>query len=128
MASLLIKVRQPKTFAIAKGYKAELMSNYQSTLTYGLYSVKPQYSNDIGLSHSFADKKANIKLSMSDIFNTRRNDVTENYQATDLDIKQKNESRVTRLTFTYNFGNNKIKRSQHQTGADDLNGRVKGSN
>ena len=90
--------------------------------------MKPQYSNDIGLSHSFDNKKANLKFSVSDIFNQRRNDVTSNYQTNNLDIRQKNNTRVARLTFTYNFGNNKIKAREHQSGADDLKGRVKGSN
>jgi len=117
-----------QTFQVAKDYKVELMSRYQSSLDYSVFFVKPQYSNDIGVSHSFDDKKANIKFSVSDIFNQLRNDVTSNYQSNDLDIKQKNETRVARLTFTYNFGNSKIKNREHETGADDLKGRVKGAN
>lgn len=121
------QARTTQTFVIAKGYKAELSTYYNSALTYGIFNIKPQYATDAGISHSFADKKANIKLSVSDIFNTRRNDVTSYYQTNNLDIKQKNESRVTRLTFTYNFGNNKIKMRQHQSGADEEKGRVKGN-
>jgi iron complex outermembrane recepter protein len=117
-----------QTFAIANGYKAELMSSYQSSLIYGIFLVKPQYSNDIGVSHSFDDKRASVKFSVSDVFNQRRNDVTSNYQTNDLNIKQKNDTRVARLTFTYNFGNNKIKNREHEGGADDLKGRVKGAN
>jgi len=122
------QVRATETFKPLAGYKLEFTGNYQSSLTYGLFYVKPQYSVDAGLSHSFANKKANIKLSMSDIFNTRRNDVTSNYGSVDFDIRQKRESRITRLTFTYNFGSTKIRTRQHQSGADDLNGRVKGNN
>ena len=122
------QVRATETFKPLNGYKLEVTGNYQSSLTYGLFYVKPQYSVDAGLSHSFANKKANLKLSMSDIFNTRRNDVTSNYGSVDFDIRQKRESRITRLTFTYNFGSTKIRARQHQSGADDLNGRVKGNN
>jgi iron complex outermembrane receptor protein len=122
------QIKATQTFQIAKNYKAELMSDYQSALTYGIFYVKQRYSNDVGISHSFSDKKANIKFSVSDIFNTLRNDVTSHYQANDLDIRQKNETRIARLTFTYNFGNNKIKANQHQSGDDDLKGRVKGNN
>ncbi|MDB5130336.1 MAG: TonB-dependent receptor, partial [Mucilaginibacter sp.] len=121
-------VRTTQTLTPYTGYKAEISANYQSDLTYGLYDVKPRYSIDAGVSHSFADKKANIKLSVSDIFNMQRNDVTSNYQNTHLDISQKRESRITRLTLTWNFGNNKIKARQHQTGAEDEKGRVKGAN
>jgi iron complex outermembrane receptor protein len=122
------QVRTTQTFTPLAGYKAEVTTNYQSALVYGLFYVKPQYSTDAGVSHSFLNKKASIKFSVSDIFNTRRNDVTSNYQSNNLDIMQKRETRIARLTFTYNFGNNKIKVRQHQTGADDEKGRVKGSN
>jgi outer membrane receptor protein involved in Fe transport len=110
------------------GYKLELTGNYQSALVYGLYYIKPIYSVDAGASHSFAKKKANLKLSVSDIFNIRRNDVTVNYGANNLDIRQKRETRIARLTFTYNFGGTKNTAREHQSSADDLNGRVKGSN
>ncbi|MDB5137779.1 MAG: TonB-dependent receptor [Mucilaginibacter sp.] len=121
-------IRTTQTFKPYSGYKVELTFNYQSDLTYGLYDVKPRYSTDAGISHSFANKKLNVKLAMNDIFNTLRNDVSSNYQSTNLDITQKRESRITRLTVTWNFGNNKIKVREHESGADDLKGRVKGNN
>ncbi|MGN6638881.1 MAG: TonB-dependent receptor domain-containing protein [Mucilaginibacter sp.] len=121
-------IRTTQTFTPVAGWKAELTGNYQSALTYALFYVKPQYSVDGGISHSFANKKANIKFSVSDIFNTRRNDVTSNYASNDLDIRQKRETRIARLTFTYNFGSTKFKAREHESGADDLKQRVKGNN
>jgi len=122
------QVRATETFTPLKGYKLEVSTDYQSALVYGLFNVKPQYSTDAGISHSFDDKKLNIKFSVSDIFNTRTNDVTSNYANNNLDITQKRETRIARLTLTYNFGNNKIKARQHQSGADEEKNRVKGAN
>jgi len=122
------QIRATETFTPVKGYKLEVSTNYQSALVYGLFNVKPQYSTDAGISHSFANKKLNVKFSVSDIFNTRTNDVTSYYANNNLDITQKRETRISRLTLTYNFGNNKIKAREHQTGADDEKNRVKGAN
>lgn len=122
------QIKVTERFTPISGYKLELAGNYQSALVYGLYYIKPIYSVDAGVSHSFAKKKANIKLSVSDIFNIRRNDVTINYGANNLDIRQKRETRIARLTFTYNFGGTKNTSREHQSSSDDLNGRVKGSN
>ncbi|NCD69506.1 outer membrane beta-barrel family protein [Mucilaginibacter agri] len=119
------QLKTTSTFKITKTFKAEFMTNYQSELQYGYYTIKPQYNFDGGLSKSFADKKLNIKLSVSDIFNTRKNNVIARSNDNIIDIHQKNETRVGRLTFTYNFGNSKIKSRDHQTGADDEKNRVK---
>ena len=125
---LAYQIKATQTFALAKNFKAELMGDYQSSLVYGYFHIKPQYSVDAGLSHSFAEKKLNVKLSVSDIFNIRTQGVTSVSQGNIINIQQKNETRVGRLTLTYNFGNNKIKARDHQTGADAEKNRVKGSN
>lgn len=122
------QIRTTQTFLVAKGYKAEVSANYQSALAFGIFNIKPQYSVDAGISHSFFDKKMNLKFAVSDIFYTRRNNVESDYQSTHLSVRQRNESRLARISFTYNFGNNKIKIRQRQTGADDEKNRVKSGN
>jgi iron complex outermembrane receptor protein len=128
MGKATFQIRSTQTFLVAKGYKAEVSGNYQSAQAFGIFNIKPQYSVDAGISHSFYNKKMNLKLAISDIFNTRRNRVSSHYQSVNLDVMNKNDTRVGRLTFTYNFGNNKIKARQHQTGADDEKSRVKSGN
>ncbi len=125
---LAYQLKATQTFTLAKNFKAELMGDYQSSLVYGYFHVKPQYAIDAGLSHSFAEKKINVKLSVSDIFNIRTNNVTSVSQGNIINIQQKNETRIGRLTFTYNFGNNKIRARQHESGADAEKNRVKGNN
>lgn len=119
------KISQNITFA---GFRAEILENYQSSLVYGLYLVKPQYNIDAGISRAFADKKINLKLSVSDIFNMRRNDVNSVFQANNIYIRQKNETRIARLTFTYNFGNSSIKSRNRQTGSSEESSRVSSGN
>ncbi|RYU89407.1 TonB-dependent receptor [Mucilaginibacter terrigena] len=116
--------RATQTFLVP-GYKFELSAFYQSASSYSIFKLKSQYAVDAGVSHSFYKKKMNIKLAVSDIFNTRKNRLSTDYGSTNLNLVQKNETRVARLTFTYNFGNSKIKARKHQTGAEDEKGRVK---
>jgi iron complex outermembrane receptor protein len=119
--------RTTQTFKFA-GYRLEVMGDYQSALTYGIYKIKPRYSVDLGVSKSFMDKKLNVKLACDDIFNIRRNDLSSHALNNNFDIRQRNDSRVGRLTLTYNFGNSSIKSREHRSGADDEKGRVKGNN
>lgn len=118
-------VRTTQTFLFGKAFKAEVSANYQSPQTYSIFKLRSQYSVDAGVSKSFLNKKLNIKASVTDIFDTRRNNLSTRFQSVNLDIRQKNETRLGRLTVTYNFGNSKIKVRQHQTGSDDEKSRVK---
>ncbi|GAB2987440.1 outer membrane beta-barrel family protein [Mucilaginibacter puniceus] len=120
-----VKTTQNINFA---GFKAELSEFYQSKVIYGLFLVKPQYAVDAGISRAFANKKLNVKLSVSDIFNIRRNDVNSVYQTNDIQIRQKNETRIARLTLTYNFGNSSIKSRNRQTGSSEEASRVSSGN
>ena len=113
------------TFTITKTLKMEGTFNYQSPLTYGLFHIRSQYGFDAGISKSFAEKKASIKFVVTDIFNTRQQRLTVNQGNLNFNVFQKNETRIARLTFTYNFGNTKIQSRRHQTGADDEKNRVK---
>jgi len=116
-----------QTFTFA-GFKAELYSRYNSAMVYGIYHLRPRYSTDIGVSRSFDNKKFNVKFAVSDVFNTLTNNLSANYQADNFSIIQKSQTRVARLTLTYNFGNDKIKSREHRGGAEDESQRVKGGN
>ncbi len=120
--------RATQTFLMPWSLKGELMGYYQSALRYGIYDIKPQYYVDAGLSRSFLEKKLNVKFAVSDVFFTRRNNLTAQYQTVDFDIRQRRESRIARVSLTYNFGNTKIKTRERQTGADEESNRVKNRN
>ncbi len=114
------------TFTLGKVFKAELSGDYQSPLVYGVFNIKPQYAVDAGLSKSFANKKLNVKFSVSDIFNTRTNNLSSYYANTNINIYQKRDTRVALLTLTYNFGNSKLTPTRrHNSGADAEKNRVK---
>ncbi|MGY0035559.1 outer membrane beta-barrel protein [Pedobacter sp. NJ-S-72] len=72
------------TFTINSSVNAELSANYQSAQVFGTYITKPIYVIDLGISKSFANKKANIKLSASDLFNTRQINVKSAHTITRL--------------------------------------------
>ncbi|MGN6177712.1 MAG: TonB-dependent receptor domain-containing protein [Mucilaginibacter sp.] len=124
---LAYQIKATQTFTCL-GIKAELFTRYNSAMIYGIYHLHPRWSNDVGFSRSFYQKKLNIKFAVTDVFNTWTNNLDANYQADNFLIKQKGQTRGARLTLTYNFGNSKIKASEHHSGAEDESQRVKGGN
>lgn len=111
------QLRSNHNFQLTPTFSAETSVNYQSSLVYSIYHIGSQWAVDAGLSKSFAEKRANLKLAVSDIFDTRRQRVQTNYANLNALIRQKNETRVARLTFTYSFGNmkNGSRRSEAQS-------------
>lgn len=118
-----------QTFSISRSFNAELAVDYQSAQVYGTYAVKPLYGIDLGLSKSFANKKATVKLAANDIFNWRAAKISSALPMQDYRLYQKEESRIFRLSFSYNFGSSSIKAARERSKSSDAEqNRVRSNN
>ncbi|MGO4876217.1 outer membrane beta-barrel protein [Pedobacter psychrotolerans] len=117
--------KSQQNFTIASGLTAELNGSYESPLDYGTLRIKSRYSIDAGLSKSFLDKKASLKLALSDIFNTYKNDISSAYPGLKYEVHQKNESQIGRISFTYRFGKEIKPARRRSTGSEDEQNRMK---
>jgi len=118
--------KSQQSFTIANGFTAELNGSYESPLDYGTLSLKARYYIDAGLSKSLFNKKASLKLALSDIFNMSENNLFSAYPGLNYYVHQKNESRIGRISFTYRFGKNEIKPARRRsTGTESEQGRMK---
>ena len=118
-----------QTFTVTPSVNAELSFNYQSPQIYGTYTARPIYSTNIGISKSFLDNKANLKLAVNDVFNTQQIKIRSTVPMQDYQLYQKQESQVFRLTFTYNFGSSAIKAIRERiNGSSGEQQRVKSGN
>ncbi|GAA4793025.1 outer membrane beta-barrel family protein [Olivibacter ginsenosidimutans] len=107
------------TFAITPSFRLETTFQYQSPLRWSIYRIGSYWSLDMGVNKSFMDKKLQLKLAVSDIFNTRPNKVTTDYANLNIRVHNTWESRVARFTLTYNFGNQKLKVKQRDLDSDE---------
>jgi hypothetical protein len=117
-------------FSLPKQWSAELSMWYNSPSIYGIFrNVKPQYAVNMGIQKSFLNKKARLKLNVSDLFLTSFWLGEVNYQNMDFSISNRFTSRRATLTFTYNFGNQQIKGGQkRQSSAELEKSRIGGQN
>lgn len=113
------QVYNNNTLTISPTLRAEATLNYQSPLTYSIYKIDQQWSVDAGLNKSFKNNKANIKLAISDIFNTKTQNLSTRHGNLNTDINQKRETRIFRLTLSYNFGSTKIERRNIDNSSDE---------
>jgi len=117
-----------QTFTVSPLVNAELSFNYQSPQIYGTYTAKPIYGTNLGISKSFLHHKANIKMAVNDIFNTQQINIRSTVANQDYQLYQKQESRVFRLTFTYNFGSSTIRAIRERINGSSGEQRRAGSN
>lgn len=109
------------TLILSPTLKAEATLNYKSPLAYSIYKIDQEWSVDAGLHKSFNNNKVSLKLAVSDIFNTKTQNITTNHSNLNAVINQKRETRIMRLTLSYNFGGTKITARNIDNSSDEKN-------
>ena len=116
-------------FSISNKVNAELSTWYRSSMRFGIFVIKPMYSFDLGLSLKVMDGLGKLKLSAKDIFGTMHNEVLVQQGNIDLLVNSDWESQRVNLAFSYNFGNQKVKRERRRrTANSDEEARVSRNN
>ncbi|MEO3408501.1 outer membrane beta-barrel family protein [Mucilaginibacter sp. CAU 1740] len=119
------QVKAYETF-IWNGIKGELSGAYYSNTLRGVDQIRQYYFIDAGVSKSFDNKKLNLKLSLSDILKSNTLFVST-HLISNFSYFDRSDSRIARITATYNFGNSKNKSREHISGANEENERAGGS-
>lgn len=113
------------TFMLPKGIKAELSGWYNSPTLWGNWTTVRQYDVSAGISKSFWDNNATIKLTISDLFYTNGWGGESSFGSLYIRGGGNWESRRARLNFTYQFGNKQVKASRNRkTGLEEERGRI----
>lgn len=128
-AQFFVILNSNHNFKIQKNFTAELNAKYTSPMVYGTLQLQSEFSMDAGLSKSVFGKKGNLKMSVSDFLNTKNQRVSSVYPGVHYILRQKQETRVFRLSFTYRFGNSNVKESPNRkTGLEEEQSRLKSGN
>jgi hypothetical protein len=91
--------------------------------------INLQYAVNIGLQKAFWEKKATLKLSVTDIFLKQNPTGESDFSAYHEDFTVLRDSRVATLTATYRFGKRSVAPTRRrQRGAEDELRRAAGGN
>jgi len=93
------------TFKINAGLSAELSARYTSKMQYSLYKIEDKYALDLGLTKNFKDKRSSLKLAIQDILRTNDTNLRTDFGKFNTSIRQNQDTRVLRLSYSYKFGN-----------------------
>ena len=116
-----------QSFTLAENLTSEISLNYRGPGQFGYGKTEAVFSMNIGFQKKFSDKWGALKFSVNDLLDSRAFKVSTNIPEQNLETygSYAFSNRTFLLTYTRNFGSNKIKSSRkRQTGAEDEINRV----
>jgi hypothetical protein len=114
------------TAKLPNNFTAELNGFYITKFLEEFITIGAMSGFDLALSKTFWEKRGRLTLNFSDIFYGQKVNGLIEYNNIRAEFLQREFSQNLRLTFSYNFGNNKLlKQRNRKTGAEDENSRVK---
>jgi hypothetical protein len=106
------------SFALGKGFSAELSFLYNHKTLYGVTYINPNSNLTAGLQKSMFNKKGTLSVNFSDIFwNSYPSGITY-FGGVDEAWRSRRDTRVVFMNFTYRFGKGQAK-MRRSSGADD---------
>ena len=113
------------TFSLPKKWKAQISSWGNIATRDAMSKTAWLGSVNAGTSKSVLNDKLNIRVSVTDIFNTQRWKQETNFGNVHFDYTRKWESRNIRLQLTWKFGKTSYKERERELGAQEENNRIK---
>ncbi|MBL7790410.1 MAG: TonB-dependent receptor [Chitinophagales bacterium] len=114
------------TAKLPKDYALEFNGFYITKFLEEFITINAMSGFDLAVSKTFWEKRGRLTLNFSDIFYGQKVNGLIEFNNIRAEFIQREFSQNLRLTFSYNFGNNKLlKQRNRKTGAEDENSRVK---
>ncbi|GAA4312388.1 TonB-dependent receptor [Nibribacter koreensis] len=104
------------SFLLPKDWSAEVIGVYRAREIYGFLDVEPVRFLSVGVQKQFLEKKASLKLNVSDVFYSNKTRATTELTSYAERFYQRRDTRVATLSFTYRFGKSQVAPSRRRTG------------
>ncbi len=122
-------INSNNTIKLPKDWSAEITGVFRGSEIYGFLDVEPLWFASAGVQKQLWDKKASVKLNISDIFYTNRVKATTELTGYSEKFFQSRDTRVATISFNYRFGKAEGAPARRRTGgAEEEKSRAGGSN
>ncbi len=130
LSATTFNIYSQHTFKLPKDWAFEVSGWYNApSLWGGTFEMDAMWSVDAGIQKKLLNKKANLRLAVSDIFLTNRWTGTSRFGVLDMRVGGGWDSRRFRMSLSYNFGNSEVKGARRRsTGLEDEQRRIKSDN
>lgn len=119
--SLFFQGSSMHTFKINPAFSAEMNLNYTSPFLYNVYRLESKFNTDLGITYTMKDQRSSLKLAVTDVFRTNRNNLSTDFEEFKSTIRQYHDNQTVRLTYSYKFGNLKQSLRKKDRDSDEKN-------
>jgi hypothetical protein len=125
-----LNARTTQTFSLPKDFSLELSGFFQSPGMFSVYKVNSFGSLDFGAQKKFPKIRSSLRLAYDNILNTLifKPDINLPEQNLVLNGVLRFTNPTVRLTYTHQFGNDKLKGKRENSSGDDARQRVRSEN
>lgn len=114
------------TIKLPKDIKLEINGWYMTKFLEEFLTLNRMGGLSFGLSKTFLDKRARISFNYNDVLYSQKTDAMIGFGDVNVHFRQRNDTRNARLSFSYQFGNTKVKGSRKRsTGSESETSRIK---
>lgn len=114
------------TIKLPKDIKVEINGWYMTKFLEEFLTINRMGGLSFGLSKTFLDKRARISFNYNDVLYSQKTDAVIGFGDVNVNFRQRNDSRNARLSFSYQFGNTKVKGSRKRSvGSESETSRIK---
>eukprot|EP01133_Synstelium_polycarpum_P014006 gene14006-16510_t len=118
-------ISSDNNFTLPKDYVLNIYSSYNSPSVSGLFKTLAAYTLNVGVKKTLMNKNATLSFKVNDVFATSRFRGILQYNNVNTYWQNEWESRRVSLSFSYKFGNMKLKTARNRkTGTSEEEGRV----
>jgi hypothetical protein len=114
-----LQARTTNTFAMKKGWSAELNGVFNSGGQMGFLVMDPQWGVGAGVQKNILKNKGTLRLNVTDIFWTNLPKAVISFDNYIEKWHAQRETRVANLTFTYRFGKKTVQAARKRTTASE---------
>ena len=111
-------IQSNNNFKVTKNLKLQLFGMYNAPVETLQFNVEESYFVNLGARYSFLEDKASLSVNLSDVFDTRVNELTADRPFLQK-ARFKNDSRRLYVGFSYRFGGSKPEKVERKDRDDN---------
>jgi hypothetical protein len=114
------------TIKLPKDIKLELNGWFMTKFLEEFLTINRMGGLSVGASKTFLDKRARVSINYNDVFYTQKTSAVIGFSDVNVNFSQRNDTRNLRVSFSYQFGNTKVKSSRKRSvGSESETSRIK---